>query len=371
VFSRPAVPATHLIGILIFHALFMIFGFAAARDLRAVLLTLLAAAAFYAIVFVRHTILFGDPMRGGFLNDVLGVEVVAIFAAFPQKIGIMVALAALAALGLASSRIGRIIALVTLPLVMLFLFYISARAALLAFVFSLLFWAGAGLWLRSKRLTLFVLIAIVAASALASSLFYERALHERNVEAVESNAVSRTIREIQQPNSGLRLPMWQRTWHQISTEPEHLLFGRGIGMFPVSEGFGAPDWLLRKTEGSKAYPHNIHLEMLYEAGIVGLLLYSIVALFPLAIALTHWHSFSLPERSAVSMYVFHLIVSEFSGAFSYQYQDWFFFALIVGIIALKRIQNVAVPRRGSDNRTEVDRPARFWRGTASATNNPI
>ena len=71
------------------------------------------------------------------------------------------------------------------------------------------------------------------------------------------------------------------------------------------------------------------------------------------------------------MYVYHLIVSEFSGSFAYQYLDWFFFALVVGIIALKRNQNIAVPRRGSDNRTEVDLPARFSAGTASATNNPI
>src|ERR1700676_389137 len=71
--SRPIVPTTHLLGILIFHALFMIFGFAAARGLMAVLMMLLAAAAFYAIVIVRYTVQFGDPMRGGYINDVLGV----------------------------------------------------------------------------------------------------------------------------------------------------------------------------------------------------------------------------------------------------------------------------------------------------------
>jgi hypothetical protein len=32
--------------------------------------------------------------------------------------------------------------------------------------------------------------------------------------------------------------------HEIANEPDRLLFGRGIGMYPVNKGFGAPDWLL-------------------------------------------------------------------------------------------------------------------------------
>ena len=143
-------------------------------------------------------------------------------------------------------------------------------------------------------------------------------------------------------------------------------------MFPVNEGVGAPDWLLRKTEGSKLSPHNVHLEMLYETGIPGLLLFSVVMLFPLGAALTQWHSFSLAERSAVSMYVFHLAGSEFSGAFAVQYLDWFFFALTVGIIALKRIESAAAPGRASDDRgAAVNGAARLSSGTASVTNNSV
>jgi O-antigen ligase len=114
-------------------------------------------------------------------------------------------------------------------------------------------------------------------------------------------------------------------------------------MFPVNEGFGAPDWLLHKTEGSQLYPHNVHLEMLYEAGIIGLLLYSILTLSPLVISLRRWNSFSLAQKSAVSMYVFHLAGSEFSGSFGFEYLDQFFFALTVGIIALKRLDEDLVP----------------------------
>jgi O-antigen ligase len=341
--SRPIVPTTHLLGILIFHALFMIFGFAATRGLKVSLMMLLAAAAFYAIVIARYAVLFGDPMRGGHLNDVLGVGDPTIYAAFHQKIGIMLALAALAALGLASNRIGRILALGALPLVLWFLFYIAARAALVALVGSLIFWAVAALWTRSKKLSLLGILAIVVALTLASYLFYQRALQDKDVDPVAPDAITRTIRELQDPRPMFRLQIWQRTWHRVSTEPDRLLFGRGIGMFPVNEGYGAPDWLLHKTEASQLYPHNVHLEMLYETGIIGLLLFSIVTLFPLVLSLRRWHLLSLAQKSAVSMYVFHLAGSELSGSFGFQYLDQFFFALTVGIIALKRIDEDLVP----------------------------
>jgi hypothetical protein len=369
--SRPIVPTTHLLGILIFHALFMIFGFAAARGLMAVLMMLLAAAAFYAIVFVRYTVQFGDPMRGGYLNDVLGVGDSALYIAFHQKIGIMLALAALAARGLASNRIRRILAFGVLPLVLWFLFYIAARAALVALVCSLIFWAAAGLWTRSKKLTLLGVLVIVAAVTLASSLFYQRALQDKDVDPRAADAISRTIRELQDPRPLFRLQIWQRTWHHISTEPDRLLFGRGIGMFPVNEGVGAPDWLLRKTEGSKLYPHNVHLEMLYETGITGMLLFSIPTLYPLVISLGRWQALSLAQKSVVSMYMFQLVGSEFSGAFAFGYLDQFFFALTVGIIAMKRADDVAVLGRPPGDRTKFSDTARLSSSTVSATNEAI
>src|SRR6202022_4592505 len=94
-------------GILIFHALFMIFGFATARALNVLLMMLLGAAAIYLIVIVQYTVRFGDLEQGGYLHDIFGVGQPAVFVAFHQKIGILFALAMLAALGLASNRIRR------------------------------------------------------------------------------------------------------------------------------------------------------------------------------------------------------------------------------------------------------------------------
>lgn len=340
--SRQAVPATHLIGILAFHALFMIFGFSAARSLSIVLAMLLGAAAIYSLAILQYLARFGDLIQEGHLQDIFGVGDPAVFITFHQNIGIVLGLAVLAALGLASNRTRQILVLAILPFVLLLLIYIAARGALVALVCSLIFLAGAGLSRRSRRSALLAIAAVMVTATLASGLAYQRALPDQGLFGV-TDAISRTVREIQNPNPGLRLGIWSQTWQRISSEPDRLLFGRGIGMYPVIEGFGAPDWLLRKSEGSKHYPHNVYLEMLYETGVVGLLLFGILTLLPLGIALRRWRLFSPVQKSAISMYVFQLVSSQFSGAFAYGYLDQFFFGLTVGIIALNRADDVLVP----------------------------
>ncbi|MBR1302286.1 hypothetical protein [Bradyrhizobium sp. AUGA SZCCT0042] len=108
--SFPAVPMTHLFGILIFHALFMIFGLFASRALKAVLLTLVSAGAIYSIV-LPHIARFGDVVQQGALQDVFGIGNQQIYATFHQNIGIVLGLAALAGVGLASNRVGQICAI--------------------------------------------------------------------------------------------------------------------------------------------------------------------------------------------------------------------------------------------------------------------
>jgi len=156
------------------------------------------------------------------------------------------------------------------------------------------------------------------------------------VDPKASDAISRTIREIQDPNPGFRTQIWSRTLHPIMSEQDRLLFGRGIGMFPVNDGFGAPNWPLSRVEGAKHYPHNVHLEVLYETGILGLLLFSIATLAPVIILLWRWGGLSAAQRSIVSMYVFILISCDLSGSFAYSYNLQFFLALTVGIVALTR-----------------------------------
>ena len=346
--SRSSVPVTYLLGIMIFHSLFLLFGFAAARALKQVLLVLLAAAAIYATILIYHTIRFGDVMRGNNVDDVFGIGIDAISVVFHQNIGFMLSLGALAAMGLASNRLMRTVAICALAVTVLLSYYIAARTALVGLVSSLSFWGFATCWARSKKAATLGAAATMVSIAVASSVFYQHAMNDANIAATAPDAMSRTIRELQNPNPELRLQIWSRTWRHIVNEPNFLLFGRGVGTYPVNEGFGAPDWPIHPTEGSKHYPHNVHLEMLYESGIVGLLLYTMLTFFPLIVSLRFWHQISSAEKSIVSIYVLSLVSADISGAFAPFYDHQFFLALTIGIIAIKRAGDVELNVTGEN-----------------------
>ncbi|MDE5452999.1 hypothetical protein GWE18_09015 [Bradyrhizobium sp. CSA112] len=344
VYSRAAVPATHLLGILIIHGLVLIFGFSAARAPKMVLLVLLGMATIYVAVLALHALRFGGVTTGINVDDIFGIGVPAIYITFHQNIGFVLGVGILAALGLASNRITQTLAMSALPIVLLFLFHIAARTALVALASSLVFLSFTTLWAYSRKVALLTAAAVVVAATIVLGMLSQHAPNQIAVDATAPDAVSRTIRELQDSNPGFRLPIWKQTWHRIVSEPNRLLFGRGIGMYPVDAGFGSPDWLLHPTEGSKHYPHNMGLELLYEAGIVGLLLFSTLTLWPIITSLRRWSAFSPAERSVVAIYVFSLVSSEISGAFAYTYVLQFFLALTVGIIALKRTAE-ATPHR--------------------------
>jgi len=328
-------PITHLLGILIFHGLFLLFGFAAARSLKAIFAVLLAGAAIYILVIVQYALRFGDLMQAGYLHDVFGAGNPVVTVTFHQNIGSVLAIATLAATGLGSTR-GRRVAFAALPLVFLFLFHIAARSAIVALAGSLLLFAGAALWGRSRRLAVAGFAAVMLTAAVASTVFYERALQDKDVDAVAPDAISRTIREIQDPRPLFRMQIWKRAIHRVAAEPDRLLLGHGVGIYPIDEGFGAPNWLLRPAEGNKYYPHNLHLELLYETGIPGFLIFTILTLLPLFFSLKHWDWFSAPERAAIAIYVFYLVTVEISGSFAYSYDFQFFYGLAAGVVALKR-----------------------------------
>jgi O-antigen ligase len=237
---------------------------------------------------------------------------------------------------LASNRTTKMLAVSALPVVLLFLFHIAARTALVALASSLVFLAFIMLWTHSRKAAWLTATAAIVPAAIALWVLSQPALNQIEVDARAPDAVSRTLRELQDPDPRFRLPIWKRTWHHIVSEPDRLAFGRGVGMYPVEEGFGPPDWLLHSTEGSKHYPHNVHLEILYETGIVGLVLFSILTILPIVASLRRWPTFSSAEKSAVAIYVFNLVSSDISGAFAYTYMLQFFLALTIGIIAPKK-----------------------------------
>jgi O-Antigen ligase len=333
--SLGRVPPTHLLGILIFHGLFLVFGFAAARAPRAVFVMLLAQAAIYLIIIVRYTIRFGDVFKNGYLQDVFGVGDGALAIALHQHIGIALSLAVLAALGFGSTRI-TLATITALPFVLLFMFHIGSRTAIVALLVGLFFLFWADLWGRSRKLAVASLTALIMCAATGSALLYQFALQDRAVNAAATDVVTRTIKEIQSDDPGFRLPIWERSWERIVSDPDHLLLGKGVGSFAIDEGVGAPDWLLRKTEGAKHYPHNDHLEMLYEAGLLGLALFTVLTAFPMVLSLKYWRLFSAEERAAISLYVFYFATVEISGSFAFTYEFQFFLALAIGVVSLKR-----------------------------------
>jgi O-antigen ligase len=334
-YSLGTVAITHLLGILLFHSLFLVFGFAAARAPKAVYSVLVAQAAIYVVIIAQYTFRYGDLMRNGFLQDVFGVGVPALVSTFHQNIGTALALAVLAALGFGSRWI-RLSALAALPFVALFMFHIASRTALVSLLGSLFFLALAGLWVRARKVALVSVLALFVAGAIVSGLFYSHALHVKSVDTVAADAVSRTIREIQSHDPGFRMEIWARAWHRIETQPNRLPLGHGIGAYSIDEGFGAPTWLLDKSP--KHYPHNAYLELLYETGVTGLLIFGFITLFPIFVALKYWGELSTPERAAISLYVFYLLSIDISGSFAYSYDFQFFLALAVGVLGQKRKQ---------------------------------
>jgi O-antigen ligase len=317
--SFPEVSPTHLLGILIFHSLF-----------------LLSAAAIYLAIILLYVLRYGDPMRGGYLNDLFGVGDEAVFTTFHQNIGLILGLGALAALGLGSSRLTKFLAIGALPFVLILMFHIAARTALVALICSLIFLTGVNLWCRSKKSALLGALVLTLTVTAGSYLFYQQTLTGKNAGAKAPDAVSRTIREIQNPHDGLRIPIWGQIFHRIALNPAQFITGRGIGMYPIDEGFGAADWLLHPTEGSKHYPHNEYLELFYETGIFGLVLFAILTLFPIAASMKRWLSFSVADKSVMAIYLYILVSSNISGSFAYFYILQFFLALILGVISFKR-----------------------------------
>jgi len=77
--------------------------------------------------------------------------------------------------------------------------------------------------------------------------------------------------------------------------------------------------------------------MLYETGIIGLLLFSFLTFMPVVWSVHRWSLLSRGQKACVALYVFTLVSSDISGAFAYTYVLQFFLGLTVGITALERI----------------------------------
>ncbi len=358
------VPFTYLIGMLAFHGLFFLFGFSAARGLNQIFAVLLAQAAVFLIYIVGYTFRFGDPMSQGYLGDVFGAGEPSRYITFHVVIGTTFGIAILVALGLATAWVARLSVYAMIPLALWFMFHIASRTSLVALVCSLAFLVGTALWVRSKRSALLA-IALLCLLALPISAGLYRYMLDAADNPRAPDAISRTIREVQSDNPEYRLQIWQRTWQRIMGEPSHFLFGRGIGSYAIDEGFGPPTWLLDKSP--KHYPHNIHLEVLYEFGLAGFSIFALITFFPLVAALQLWGKLSLQARAATSIYLFYLVSCGISGSFSYSYDFQFFLGLAIGVIALKRRELAVMGEAGP---VSSGTPLQNWKSPGPTAQKP-
>jgi hypothetical protein len=362
--SWPKVPITHLLGILIFHGIFLLFGLASAGALSVVFAVLLVQGIAYVIIFGQFAIRFGDFIRSdGYPEDMFGLGP-DLSLAIHQQVGSQMALAVLAAFGLALGR-ARWLAIAFMPIAVVVIYRMLARTSMLALGGSLALLAFGALYVRKKSVALALASALAVSVMLASVLFYQYAL-KADIAPEAQDLISRTITEIKERPSGMRMDIWLRAWDRIAANPPaKLALGRGIGAYPIDEGAGPPDWLLKKTEGARTYPHNIHLEMLYETGIAGLLIYTLLTLLPLGGGIKYWPVLSIQEKLAFAMYFFYFVSQELSGAFAISYDFQFFLGLTIGIIGLKRNEtwrgSAVPPPLMGDMRTAVpaiDAPGR-------------
>jgi hypothetical protein len=86
----------------------------------------------------------------------------------------------------------------------------------------------------------------------------------------------------------------------------------------------------------------VHLEPLYEAGVVGFVLFCVLTVLPIVASMRRWSVFSSAEKSEVGIYVFILVSSEISRAFAFAHAA-FLLALTVGMIALKDTSKDEIP----------------------------
>jgi hypothetical protein len=106
-----------------------------------------------------------------------------------------------------------------------------ARGALIAQVGSRCTSAFVAGWIHSKKVAGLTIAAEVVTITIASAVFLRYGLHDPIVDPAAADAVTRTIRELQDSDPEFRMKIWSRTLRCIASEPALLPFGRGVGAF--------------------------------------------------------------------------------------------------------------------------------------------
>ena len=126
-------------------------------------------------------------------------------------------------------------------------------------------------------------------------------------------------------NTNSRFQAWRSSIAHLSEHPGHLFTGFGLGAFPK----------LAMDRDIRGYPHNIFIEVLYESGLIGLLLISIffiaIATYPLKQILSGNYS---KELAAFYLaFIFFLTGAQLSGDLNDNRIIWLFAGFILIFIS--------------------------------------
>jgi len=126
--------------------------------------------------------------------------------------------------------------------------------------------------------------------------------------------------------STTRAQLWNELLQALPDDVPTLLFGRGTGAFA-------------HLDPAYTYPHNVPLELLYEVGLVGLLLFTAVVVT--ALARTTALAFARAGSSrvaglAVALLVFTVVNAQFTGDLAGNEDLWLYAGLATGLVARHR-----------------------------------
>jgi O-antigen ligase len=337
--TENSVPTTYLVGMLGLTPAFIILGIIASSNIRAMLATSLAFGLVYLcyvlVFWIPHGTLyidgyFGDIFNLGNMEFSSGASITQLY----QNVGTFLGAGLIALIFFRFNGIPKkyfyVYALPAGAIIITFIIQAQARGALLALCVALA--------VQSSKTTIWNAFGLVV-SAIVIVFLLVFAYH---IEFQNLPIWIRTTNELAHPPAGSRWYLFSFAIDSLWNNPSLLVFGRGLGMFPVDIGAHAPDWLLT-PHGVSLYPHNPILEALYELGIIGAALYTLIIVRPFA---SGFNSKKLSDdANAISvLYVFFLTIEMVSGSLAYSFTFFFIFGATIGALARERDMAQGVSR---------------------------
>ena len=198
----------------------------------------------------------------------------------------------------------------------------GSRGPVLAVVVSLLIYVMIYSDIKIKHKIGFTLFVILLAIAIYFLL--PESLLSRYSRIFQENTFSTSLSVAQASSSNQRFIFMKRVLQYFGENPGEIIFGAGMGSFKAIFDY----------KYHVSYPHNIFFEVLYEQGIIGLIVFlgSLVYIFNYANKyIKHFREHSYFVKFYIAL-IYFLLNAQVSGDISINRFIWFFMGGIVGLI---------------------------------------